>query len=157
MIRFLKSLAVFKTSLKFFSILSKYDVLNPFTKFLTSYSAKLNIFINKAQKVKSVEELAKNWQKLMPADARELFQIKSIDGNTAITEIHLHCPLRGTGLVNSCYKLMNYDRTLMKKVGGQLVVLESQANSGNNYCKIAIRPEGEDISDLKPAHLVNRN
>ena len=48
--------------------------------------------------------------------------------------------------------MMNYDRTLMEKVGGQLIVLETQANSGKDHCKLAIRKAGEDISDLVPAH-----
>jgi len=153
--KFLQKLAVFEFSLKFFSLLSRYDVLNPFTRFFTSYSAKLNLYLNKPEKSNSIKELAEIWQNLMPPDGKELFQIKSIDKNTAITEIHIHCPLRETGYVNSCFKLMNYDRILMKKVGGQLIVLESQANSGKNYCKLAIRKKGVDISDLKPAHLKN--
>ena len=155
--KYLEKLDVFEFSLKLFSIFSRYNFFNPFTKFITTSAAKLNMYLNKPEKSSDIKELAEIWQKLMPPDGKELFIIKSIDKNTAITEIHLHCPLRETGDVNSCFKLMNYDRTIMKKVGGQLVVLESQTNSGNNYCKLAIRKEGEDISDLKPAHLTNEN
>ena len=78
----------------------------------------------------------------MPPDGKKYFQVKDTKDNAIHTEIHLHCPLRGSGDVNACYKLMNYDRKLMESVGGQLIVLESQANSGKKYCKLAIRKQG---------------
>ena len=84
--------------------------------------------------------------------AKEYFKIDEITEDTAYTKIHLECPLKGTGNVEACYKLMNYDRSLMKAIGGELVVLESQSNSGKNYCRLAIRKQGQDISDLIPAH-----
>ena len=101
----------------------------------------------------SVPELsAEAWQQLMPPDGQEYFKIAEVSADTAYTEIHLHCPLRGSGDVQACYKLMNYDRKLMEKVGGQLIVLESQSNSGESFCKLAIRKKGADVSDLIPAH-----
>ena len=84
--------------------------------------------------------------------ASEYFKVSEITSDTAFTEIHLHCPLRGSGNAEACYKLMNYDRSLMKAVGGELVVLESQSNSGKDYCRLAIRRKGDDTSDLVPAH-----
>ncbi|MEL6250907.1 MAG: hypothetical protein AAFR87_02750 [Bacteroidota bacterium] len=56
------------------------------------------------------------------------------------------------GNVETCYKLMNYDRKLMKKSGGELIVLESQSNSGKNFYRLAIRPQGIDTQDLIPTH-----
>lgn len=88
----------------------------------------------------------------MPPDGQEFFKIGEYDEKTAFTEIHLHCPLRGTGNVEACHKLMNYDRQLMDQVGGQLIVLESQSNSGKHYCQLAIRKKGDGISDLKAAY-----
>ena len=88
----------------------------------------------------------------MPPDGQEYFKVTGFDEQTAYTEIHLPCPLRGSGNPHACYRLMNYDRQLMKKVGGELVVLESQSNSGKPYCKLAIRKQGADLSDLKQAH-----
>lgn len=89
----------------------------------------------------------------MPPDGQKHFKISEIKDDTAYTEIHLHCPLRGSGNAHACYKLMNYDRKLMEAVGGQLVVLESQSNSGEKYCKLAIRKRGESVDDLQQAHL----
>lgn len=88
----------------------------------------------------------------MPPDGWKYFQIKEITAETAYVEIHLHCPLRGTGKVHTCYKMMNYDRKLMRGVGGSLIVLESQSNSGKEFCKLAIRREGVSTHDLVPAH-----
>lgn len=75
----------------------------------------------------------------MPPDDKDFFKISSTDKETAFAEFHLHCPLPKTGNVQACYHLMNYDRTLMNKVGGNLIVLQSQSNSGKPYCKLAIR------------------
>ena len=48
---------------------------------------------------------------------------------------------------------MNYDRTLMEKVGGQLIVLETQANSGKD--QQLIRKAGEDVRTY-PAHKTTK-
>ncbi|MEM6831190.1 MAG: hypothetical protein AAF551_11810 [Bacteroidota bacterium] len=48
---------------------------------------------------------------------------------------------------------MNYDRALMKNIGGSLTVLESQSNSGQQYCRLAIRKLEDPTDDLLPAHL----
>ena len=44
------------------------------------------------------------------------------------------------------------DHQLMDKVVDECIVLQSQSNSGNNHCRLAIRPKGADTSDLTPAH-----
>jgi len=71
---------------------------------------------------------------------------------TAFGEISVRCPLRGTGDVHACHRLMAYDRGLVEAAGGQFVVLESQAQPGRTSCRIAIRRAGDDVSDLVPAH-----
>lgn len=115
-------------------------------------AAKLNLSLNKPNKATSTEELGKRWVSMMPPDAREKFVITKHSDKTAYGEIRIHCPLRGSGDAHACYHLMNYDRTLMEEVGGQLVVLESQATTGADHCKIAIRPEGASVDDFLPAH-----
>ncbi len=116
---------------------------------MSKSSAKLNLSLNKPEVATSVDELGKTWVSLMPPDAQHKFKFTGSDEKTAFTEIHIKCPLRGSGDPHACYHLMNYDRTLMEKVGGQLIVLETQANSGKDHCKLAIRKAGEDISDLE--------
>ena len=150
--KLLEKLIVFKISLKFLAFFSRRKAFDGFTLWATSKTAQLNLLLNKPWKGKNTGELAKIWQELMPPDGQKYFKIKEVDEQTAYTEIHLHCPLRGTGNVEACYKLMNYDRKLMKKSGGELIVLESQSNSGKDYCRLAIRAKGKDTSDLIPAH-----
>jgi len=72
---------------------------------------------------------------------------------TAFGEISVTCPLRGTGDLHACHRLMAYDRGLVEAAGGQFVVLESQASPGRTSCRIAIRRQGDSVADLVPAHL----
>jgi hypothetical protein len=49
--------------------------------------------------------------------------------------------------------MMAFDRGLLAPIGGQLVVLDSQAEPGCTTCRVAIRPVDVDATDLVPAHL----
>lgn len=148
----LSSLSTFVRVLKILAFFSRRRIFDRFTCVLTKKNAILNIRLNNPIITNNVSDLAETWKKLMPSDGQHLFKITELSENTAYAEIHLHCPLRGTGDVEACHKLMNYDRTLMEKVGGELVVLESQSNSGKNYCSLAIREKGENMNDLIPTH-----
>ena len=150
--KLLEKLSVFQFFLKGFAFFAQRPFFSKLTQGLTSSSARLNLLLNKPQPSTEVAQLAQTWQELMPPDGQELFPITEVTEDTAYSEIHLHCPLRGTGNAQACYKLMNYDRQLMNKIGGQLIVLESQSNSGKPYCRRAIRPKGQDTTDLIPAH-----
>lgn len=151
--KYLEKQSTFSFTLKILAFFAQRNIFNGLTQFLTSQAAQLNIKLNKPDKSEDLQALAETWQKLMPPESTDRFRVGSVKGNTAYTEIHTYCPLRGTGDVQACYKLMNYDRKLMEKIGGELIVLESQSNSGKNYCRLAIRKQGEDTSDLIPAHL----
>ncbi len=153
--KILEKQVVFNGMLRLLAFFSKRKVFDAFTLWATNTSAKLNIFINNPKPTQDIGELAKAWQKMMPSDGQAFFKISEVTTTTAFTEIHLVCPLKGTGNVEACYKLMNYDRSLMRAVGGELIVLESQSNSGKNHCRLAIRKKGHDVSDLIPAHQTN--
>lgn len=71
---------------------------------------------------------------------------------TAYGEITMPCPLRGTGDVHACHRLMAYDRGLVEGAGGQFLVLDSQAEPGRTSCRIAIRLAGAPTADLTQAH-----
>lgn len=151
--KFLERQFVFNTTLKILAFLSRRKAFHRLTQWATQQSAQLNLYLNQPKSSDNIEDLAQTWQQLMPPDGQHFFKIAEITPDTAYIEIHLHCPLRGSGDVNACYKLMNYDRQLMDKTGGQLIVLESQSNSGKPYCRLAIRKKGDDVADLTPAHL----
>lgn len=152
MIKLLNSLYVFEIVLKLLSIISKTEKLDFLTNKITRFLALLNVKINRHKEQDSIKSLAETWQNMMPNNSQHLFKIEKLTEDTAYVQIHLECPLRSKGNTLACYKLMNYDRSLMKSIGGKLVILESQANSGKNYCRLAIRKSNQDISDLTPAH-----
>ncbi len=150
--KWLEKQAVFNFTLRILAFLAKRKRFDRLTQRATTQSAQLNILLNKPKPAGDVAALAKTWMELMPPDGQENFQIEEVTADTVYTQIHLHCPLRGSGDAQACHKLMNYDRKLMEQVGGQLIVLESQSNSGKPYCRLAIRKAGVAVDDLIPAH-----
>jgi hypothetical protein len=100
----------------------------------------------------TAESLGKEWERLL--GSRRYAHIVRIDEETktAYGEITGFCPLRGTGDVMACHRLMAYDRGLMKPLGARLVVLESQSELGRTSCSIAIRANDLVASDLVAAH-----
>lgn len=100
----------------------------------------------------TAEALGREWERLL-GDSRYARIIRvDLQTQTAYGEITGRCPLRGTGDLAACYRLMAYDRGLMSPLAARFVVLESQAEIDKRSCKIAIRPQLLDASDLLPAH-----
>jgi len=138
--------------LKFVGPIARQPVLAPVTKMLMFALAKLTIASRKAEEKASVQDLTKEWLRMFP---RETCSIEKIEGDTGYGLVHANCPLIGTGDVAACYKMMEYDRVLMKKIGGQLTVIESRANSEHtNACRVAIRKNDDNRTDLIPAHII---
>ena len=139
MIAWLNSLKTFERTLALLASISRHKVLGPLVKPLTRALAWLNVRVNGHRPQKSLAAMGQTWMAMMPPNDAELFRIKEVTEEAAFAEIHLNCPLRGTGDGQACHALMNYDRSLMKAVGGQLEVLDSQATSGETFCRLAIR------------------
>jgi len=97
------------------------------------------------------EALGREWQRLMPNP--KVMPITEVDGDTAYGEIRVRCPLRGTGDVEACHRLMSYDRALVAPLGARFVVLESQAEPGVTRCRVAMRPKAAPAEDLVEAHV----
>ncbi len=112
--------------------------------------ARITIFAKNIKHADNLSDLGRQWQRGFPS-AKQV-PIKEINDSTVFAEIHTPCPLRGTGDVQACYRMMQYDREIVNKAGGQFVVLESQATLGNTHCAVAIRKKRDDVSDLTPAH-----
>jgi len=75
-----------------------------------------------------------------------------VDATTAYGEIHTPCPLRGTGDLEACHRMMSYDRAFVGRAGGRFVVLSSQAEPGVRVCRVAMRNEHLPYEDLVHAH-----
>ncbi len=95
--------------------------------------------------------LGATWQRAFPA--KKQVPIVRIDETTAYGEIHTECPLRGSGDLEACHRMMAYDRGFMRRAGARFVVLRSQAEPGVTVCQIAIRDMTLAADDLVPAHL----
>ncbi|MEM1414594.1 MAG: hypothetical protein AAGH15_06830 [Myxococcota bacterium] len=113
------------------------------------YAAMVHASFGRRRKA-NVSELADEWNRLMPSP-REAFPVVSVEDDTAFVEIRIDCPLRGSGDAEACWRAMEFDRTLVRKSGGALVVLASQSVGGSR-CRLAIRREGARFEDLEVAH-----
>ncbi|WP_373079196.1 hypothetical protein [Zhongshania sp.] len=131
------------------------ESLNPITSAFMSGIAKATIKSKGIREAKNLADLGRQWQRGFPSSKQ--VPIKEISADTVIAEIHTPCPLRATGDVNACYRMMQFDREVVKKAGGQFVVLSSQASPGNTFCTVAMRLRGADITDLIPAHEVKES
>jgi hypothetical protein len=95
--------------------------------------------------------LGATWQRAFPA--KKQVPIVAVDATTAYGEIRTPCPLRGSGDLEACHRMMGYDRAFMARAGGRFVVLQSQAEPGVTVCKVAVRRADLPADDLVPAHL----
>ncbi len=101
----------------------------------------------------TLDEICEQWKGASPPMAD--YRVIAIKDGTAHAEIHSECALRGTGDIGACYRMMEYDREILRKAGGELVILESQASPGRIFCRVAIRHQGAAMDDLTPAHLTS--
>lgn len=94
-------------------------------------------------------DLGAQWQRAFPS-AKQV-PIRRIAGDTVYAEIHTPCPLRGSDDVHACHRMMEFDRAVLERAGGQFVVLRSQAEAGRTFCEVAMRRAGAPVSDLVSA------
>lgn len=98
--------------------------------------------------------IAEEWRRLFGLP--QFWHISHLEDDTAYCEIRFPCSLEGSGDVAACQRLMEYDRALLKKIGGQLVVLQSRADPQvRGGCQVAIRRIDDLRSDLIPARLLD--
>ncbi len=96
----------------------------------------MTLAVKKADEKSTVIESAEEWQRMFPS--KKMVPITSIDGDTVHAEIRSECPYRGSGNVEGCYRMMEYDRKMMEKIGATFTVVKSQAEPGVSHCQIAI-------------------
>lgn len=105
----------------------------------------------KGQPKSTVGDISEEWRRMFGLN--RFWKIKSIDNDTAYCEIHFECALEKTGDLQACHRLMEYDRALLGKIGGQLIVLKSRADPQvTGCCTVAIRKRGDTRTDLIAAH-----
>ncbi len=121
------------------------------TKVIAKILARYTWLKNRGRPQATVGNLAEEWRRMFGLN--RFWKIEKVESDTAYCEIHFACSLEKTGDVQACHRLMEYDRALLKHMGGQLVVLASRADpSVTGCCKIAIRKHGDQRADLVAAH-----
>jgi hypothetical protein len=115
----------------------------------------LTLVIKKANKKNTVSEAAEEWQRMFPS--KKMVPITSIDEETVYAEIHSECPYRGSGNVEGCHRMMEYDRKMMEKIGSTFIVVRSQAEPGVTHCQVAISKATENLpTEAKDRVLMGR-
>ena len=105
----------------------------------------LTLWVRRARRQSSLDGIGREWQRMFPDPAEH--PITQVENGTVRAEIRTRCPYRGTGNVEGCYRMMEYDRRMMEKIGAQFVVLRSQAEPGVTECQVALRPLGIQIQN----------
>ena len=121
------------------------------TRALMRMNAACVLFIRRGSAKKDILDAGREWKRMFPRQGMQT--ILSSDDETVYAETRTWCPLRGTGDVHACHTMMEFDRRLMETIGGQFIVLQSQAEPGVTTCRVAIRRTGMPTDDLIPAHL----
>lgn len=96
----------------------------------------LTLTVKKAQKKNTALESAEEWQRMFPS--KKMVPITKIEEGTVYAEIRSECPYRGSGNIEGCYRMMEYDRKMMEKIGTSFTVIKSQAEPGVNHCQVAM-------------------
>ncbi|MGF1509477.1 MAG: hypothetical protein ACFB9M_08245 [Myxococcota bacterium] len=120
------------------------------TRWTTQALAWATLKIQRGRSQSDLRSVGEEWQRMFPS--KDMVPILKQDDHTVFAQIRTHCPLRGTGDTAACYRMMEYDRRMLETIGGQLVVLESQAQPGRTYCEVAIRRASVSTEDLVHAH-----
>lgn len=121
------------------------------TKVIAKILAQYTWLKNRGQRQATVGDMAEEWRRMFGLN--RFWKIEKVENDTAYCEIHFACSLEKTGDLQACHRLMEYDRALLRHMGGQLVVLESRADpSVTGGCKIAIRKHDDPRVDLVAAH-----
>ena len=132
------------------AFLARRPGLAPVSNAVTRALARLTVRVKAIGRARSVADLGPLWQRAFPS--RKQVPIESTSASTVIAQIHTPCPLRGTGDLHACYRMMEFDREVLRHAGGQFVVLASQATPGVAYCRVAMRLQGESLDGLVAAH-----
>ena len=118
---------------------------------LTRALSRFTLWVQGGRRAEGIEAVAAEWQRMFPS--KEMVPITRIEDGTAYAEVHAQCPLRGTGDTTACHRMMEYDRDMLRRIGGQLVVLHSQSEPGRRHCEVALRVADAPVDDLEPAHV----
>lgn len=137
-------------ALRLLAFFARRPVFGGTTERLVRGMASTTIRTKGLRRANTLADLGEQWQRSFPS--RKQVPITAIRGTTVLAEIHTPCPLRGSGDLQACHRMMGYDRAVAQHAGGQFLVLQSQAQPGRRHCEVALRWADADVSDLVQAH-----
>lgn len=144
----------FNNIAKGFAFVARNEQLAPLFKAMGQGTARLVVNSKGLPRAHSLEELGETWQRAFPS--KNLVPIESITDSTVFAPIHDHCSLRGSSDVGAGYRMMEFDRGVLERIGGLFVVLEFQATPGITRCHVAMCMAGQGMGDVRAVHTVNQ-
>jgi hypothetical protein len=138
-----------QATLRALALIARRPALEPASKAATRALAALAVRSKRIRPTGRLADLGPLWQRAFPSPAQ--VPIERVSEDTVYASIHTPCPLRGTGDLQACHRMMEFDREVLRRAGGQFVVLESQAEPGVRHCRVAMRLKGRSLDGLVPA------
>lgn len=139
-----------QATLGILAFLARRPALTALSNAFTRILARVTVRTKRIGRAQDISQLGPLWQRSFPS--KKQVPIESVSSNTVIAQIHTPCPLRGSGDVHACFRMMEFDREVLRRAGGQFVVLQSQATPGIEFCRVAMRLKGDSLEGLQPAH-----
>lgn len=140
---------IFTITLTSMSVVARLKFLRTL-KIYSHLNAKVVLLARFGRRQDSIEAIGEEWKRMFPNDMQRL--VKK-DDETVYYETHTWCALRGTGDADACYRMMEFDREMHRSLGGEFVVIRSQAERGRKTCIVAMRKAGSSTKDLEHAHV----
>jgi len=131
---------LFRLGAWFLGPLARVDRFDLLSRKIARAMARLTLWANRAIPARDLSGVATEWERMF----RESFpasHLTVIGEREAQGEITAPCPLgfTGSGNVRACDRAMEYDREIVRRLGGEFRVVESQATPGVRRCRLAIR------------------
>jgi len=139
-----------QSTLRALAFIARRPALERASNTVTRTLASMVVRSKRIHRTERLPDLGPLWQRSFPSPRQ--VPIESVSDDTVYARILTPCPLRGTGDVHACHRMMEFDREVLRRAGGQFVVLQSQAEPGVTSCRVALRLQGQAIDDLTPAH-----
>ncbi len=131
---------LFRLGARLLGPLARVERLDALARGIARGMARLTLWANRAHPSATLTGVATEWDRMF----RESFPAShlTVIGETdAEGEITAPCPLgfAGSGDVRACDRAMEYDREMVRRLGGEFRVIESQATPGVHRCRLGIR------------------
>lgn len=131
------------------ALISRPHWLAPAAESILTGAGDLAARLRGVKRATNAQELGTAWQSGF-ASTKEV-PLRDVQESVATAEILTPCPLRGSGDLSACHRMMTYDRAFVKHAGGTLEVTRSQTQPGVLTCEVVLRLWESPIADSTPS------